>query len=80
MSRNWNRSAVEGVGINSGSVLGLRWTRNGSLCDYHIQRLSWIEGNNKKSEKGGEQPLNYVTSEVGWRVPVTQKILKISNK
>lgn len=39
MYRNWNRSAVEGVGTSSGSVLGLRWTRNGSLCDYHIQRL-----------------------------------------
>ena len=40
----------------------------------------WIEDNNKKSEKRGELLLNYVTSEVDWRVPVTQKILKMSNK
>ena len=40
----------------------------------------WIEDNNKKSEKGGELLLNYVNSEVDSRVPVTQKILKMSNK
>lgn len=28
-----------GTGTDSGSVLGLRWTRNGSLCDYDTEAL-----------------------------------------